>query len=190
MKKNIQPQSQTDEQLVNLYLSGNKAILGDLYTRYFNKVYRRCYGYTKNQSEAFDLAQDVLLKSFGKLTSFKGNSKFSTWLFAVTSNYCIEILRKNKNVAFEKLEDQYFITENTEENHSEVLDFYLPELINILKEIPEIDQALLRMKYEHNYSIRDLQISFNLSASAVKMRLQRARNKIEKICLSRLKASA
>ncbi|NJK87509.1 MAG: hypothetical protein HC906_17530 [Bacteroidales bacterium] len=60
----------------------------------------------------------------------------------------------------------------------------------ILKDIPEIDQVMLRMKYEHNYSIKELQDSFNLSASAVKMRLQRARNKIEKSYLGRFRASA
>ncbi|NJK87510.1 MAG: RNA polymerase sigma factor [Bacteroidales bacterium] len=88
----------SDEQLVSLYLKGNKSFLENLYRRYFNKVYRKCYGFTKNHNEAFDLAQDILLKSFGKLDSFKGTSKFSTWLYAITTNYCIEFLRKTKTL--------------------------------------------------------------------------------------------
>jgi RNA polymerase sigma factor (sigma-70 family) len=190
MKNYTQSQVLTDEQLVCLYLNGNTSCLEYLYQRYFNKVYRKCYGYTRNHNEAFDIAQDVLIKSFAKLATFKGNSKFSTWLFSITANYCVEVLRKNKHIAFEKIDDQFILTDISDDNSSELFDYYLPELINVLKEIPEIDQAMLRMKYEQNYSIKDLQDSFNLSASAVKMRLQRARHRIEKICLSRLKAIA
>ena len=180
----------SDEQLVELYLNGNHECIGNLYLRYFNKVYRKCYSFTRDQSLAFDLTQDIMIKSINKLYTFKGKSKFSTWLFALTTNYCIEIFRKNKSIVFEPIEEKHVLDKMENEDISELSEISYSEIIRIMNEIPETDQVMLRMKYECNCSIKDLQVSFNLSASAVKMRLQRARNKIEKIYLRRLRATA
>ena len=69
----------SDEDLVEAIVKTNNTLLFEiLYDRYANLVYNKCYGFAKDADEAKDLTQDVFLKLFVKLASFKGKSKFST----------------------------------------------------------------------------------------------------------------
>jgi RNA polymerase sigma factor (sigma-70 family) len=169
----------TDEQLIDQFRKGNQSVIGILYKRYYNKVYRKCFSYCKNTDEAFDLTQDVLIKAFTKIHTYLGNSSFSTWLFVIANNHCIGQLRKNKNIHFEKIELCYDIFDEAPDFEAR-LDYETKEesLNSHLDEISEQDKKMLVLKYHYNYSIFDLQKEFNLNASAVKMRLQRARQKV------------
>ena len=175
----------SDEQLIREYLNGDNNSLGYLYTRYFSKVYHKCLSFSGNPHDAFDLAQDVLMKAFSNIESFKGSSKFSTWLFSITSNHCISMAAKSKNecrlnpgsdyniIANDINEEEYEARNNREKMELKI-DYYLQQL-------PENDGRILDLKYRMDYSIKDLQREFKLSISAVKMRLLRARNKIGQI---------
>jgi RNA polymerase sigma-70 factor (ECF subfamily) len=170
----------TDEQLVDQYKTGNNNCLGILYERYYKKVYHKCLSYTKNPDVAFDLAQDILLKAFGKIPTFRGNSSFSTWLFVIACNHCVAHLRKNKSIHFENIDNYFNISDEDEDVEERVLYEQKEESLGYhLEEIAEIDKKMLVLKYQHNFSINDLQKEFKLNASAVKMRLQRARHKME-----------
>ncbi|KPL23003.1 MAG: hypothetical protein AMS23_07180, partial [Bacteroides sp. SM1_62] len=87
----------SDEQLVIEYLKGDNNSLGILYDRYYSKVYHKCLSFSRNPDDAFDLAQDVLMKAFSNIRSFRGSSKFSTWLYSITTNHCISKAAKSKN---------------------------------------------------------------------------------------------
>ncbi len=70
-----------DEELIEQIIkTKNDFLFGELYDRYSPLVYNKCYGFTKTKTEAQDLTQDVFSKIFLNLSSFKGSSKFSTWL--------------------------------------------------------------------------------------------------------------
>ena len=73
-----------------------------LYDRYATMVYNKCYGFANGVDEAKDLTQDVFLRVFIKLASFKGKSKFSTWLYAFTYNHCVNYVNRNTAKKFEK----------------------------------------------------------------------------------------
>ena len=80
----------SDEDLINAIVKTNNTLLFEvLYDRYAGLVYNKCFGFAKDEDEAKDLTQDVFLKLFVKLASFKGKSKFSTWLYAFTYNHCV-----------------------------------------------------------------------------------------------------
>ncbi len=177
--------SHTDEQLIQEYLNGDNNVLGILYNRFYKKVYYKCLSFTKNADDAFDFAQDILLKSFSKAASFKGESKFSTWLFSITHNYCVsEVARRNKirpedvgfryNLYTEPGNEQGF-EERRQREDKEI------ELYNYMDELSEKDKNILVLKYHQNYSVKELQEVFGSSASAIKMRLMRARQKLEDI---------
>lgn len=173
----------SDEQLVHQYLNGNRDALGTLYQRYYPKVYQKCLSFSRNHDDAFDLAQDILMKAFSKISMFKGKSKFSTWLYAITQNYCISSTAKAKSCQF----DDFLIEPETMDETIVSDEFELRKefeerelnLQNILDNIPISDRIILDLKYKKNYSVKDLQTELNLSASAVKMRLMRARQKVE-----------
>ena len=172
----------SDEQLVDDYKNGNYDSLGMLYERYHKKVYHKCLSYTRSPDEAGDIAQDVLIKAFESLSSFRGNSQFATWLFAITKNHCIAYSREKRSVYFEDIAGNENIAE-------EIVDFNDRELYeqrelildNMLCFVRETEKKMLVLKYKQDYSIRDLQKELSLSASAVKMRLQRARHKMQRL---------
>lgn len=173
----------SDEQLVKEYLKGDNNSLGILYSRYYTKVFHKCHSFTKNQDDAFDLAQDVLMKAFSNAGTFKGDSKFSTWLFSITYNHCISSIKKSKKVQFNHIRDHQALIvpcddhfEFEERRSREEKEM---EIIAYISELSDTDKELLDLKYHHKYSISELQDKFNLSASAVKMRLMRARKKVE-----------
>ena len=66
-----------------------------LYDKYAMMVYNKCFGFAKDADEAKDLTQDVFLKLFVKLASFKEKSKFSTWLYAFTYNHCVNYVTRS-----------------------------------------------------------------------------------------------
>lgn len=157
----------------------------ELYTRYFPKVYHSCYSYAKNHDDAFDMAQDVMLKVFNNLETFEGKSTLSTWLFSITRNHCLSMMAKKRLLYYEDVhsaqnlaEDECSAEELEKREKKENLEFELQHFIDLL---PENDKRMLELKYFHKYSVKDLQEEFSLSASAVKMRLLRARQRIEQI---------
>ena len=95
--------SLTDEALVEEIIKTNDTMLFEvLYDRYATMVYNKCYGFANGVDEAKDLTQDVFLRVFIKLASFKGKSKFSTWLYAFTYNHCVNYVNRNTAKKFEK----------------------------------------------------------------------------------------
>ena len=91
----------SDEQLIRDYIGGDNNAVGILYNRYYKKVYHKCLSFTKDQEDAFDFTQDVLLKAFGKINTFKGDAKFSTWLFSITHNHCVTQMTSKKRLLFD-----------------------------------------------------------------------------------------
>ena len=131
------------------------------------------------------MAQDVLIKTFSNVSSFKGHSNFSTWLYSITHNHCTsQVVKTKKGYTGKSCVDNVSMSYdiNTEEYEErcrkEELEVKLDEYLGRL---PEFDRKILELKYRNNYSVKDLQKEFEMSASAVKMRLLRARQKIERI---------
>ncbi len=169
----------TDEQLVERLKQGDKKAMTELYMRYYMVVFNKCLAFTKNTEDASDLTHDIMLRVMEKIQSFNGASKFSTWLYSITFNYCIDQKRKGKGRFLESLDGlmdvpDFSIDENDAVQAGELTHNYAAK---VLSEINRDDHQLLMMKYLSNNSILDLQKMYALSASAVKMRLMRARER-------------
>jgi RNA polymerase sigma-70 factor (ECF subfamily) len=169
----------TDEQLAMEVKQGNSPAMGELYSRYYLLVFNKCLSFSKNADDANDMAQDVMIRVFEKLRSFKGEAKFSTWLYAVTFNFCTDRARRAKGKFFSSLEVHHDLVDQSEAALEEALALGWKEqsASRALAQMEAEDQQLLLMKYEQNKSIQELQSIYGLSASAVKMRLLRARGK-------------
>jgi len=175
----------TDEQLIGESLNGNSTCVGILYSRYYSKVYSRCISFTRNNEDAFDMTQDILLKAICNAGSFEGKSKFSTWLYSITNNYCISQTAKRCKNHYEDINTAQHIAEEATDNEEfeervrwESIESNLDEL---LMSLPEDERRMLQLRYHKNYSVKELQGEFDLSASAIKMRLLRARSKMGQI---------
>ena len=97
MEQSVQKIKTTDEGLIRSYLdTQDSEYFNLLYTRYAAKVYNKCISLLKNEAAAQDATQDIFLKIFLNLSKFKGQAKFSTWVYSITYNYCIDLLKKGK----------------------------------------------------------------------------------------------
>lgn len=86
------PDQTSDEQLVAAAQKGSSHAMDALFRRYQTRVALWCYRVSEDRELAADLAQEVFLKAFRSLERFKGDSKFSTWLFAIARNHCLNEL--------------------------------------------------------------------------------------------------
>ena len=78
-----------DGVLVQQCLAGDTAAFDELIERHRRQVYQVCYRFVNNHEDASDLAQDAFLRAYRALHTFKGNSAFSTWLYRVAVNVCL-----------------------------------------------------------------------------------------------------
>ena len=172
----------TDLELVERITKDNNTMLfGILYDRYAKMVYNKCYGFARSEDEAEDLTQDVFLMLFVKLKSFQGRSKFSSWLYSFTYNFCVNYVKRNKE---RKMSDKSSSIEYSEYKLSDdvsdesLFEMRSDKLKNALDLIDPEDKKILLLKYQDDVSIKELQELLEIGESAVKMRLKRAKARI------------
>jgi RNA polymerase sigma factor (sigma-70 family) len=177
------PYKLTDDALVDLIVTSHDPIFFKvLYERYVFMVYNKCLSFSKNNHEAEDICQDIFLKLIDKIQTFKGASKFSTWLYAFTYNHCVNYYHRNKFKKYQKNAlniDQ--ICEDTskqgyEDDSNQTLQ--LERLNVVMGLISRDDKEILISKYQEFKSIKDLMKLHNVGESAIKMRIKRAKEKL------------
>lgn len=186
MKTQTQSQnfvSMTDEELVQFIIhNGNTSLFGILYDRYGQKVYQKCLGFAESRDAAEDLTQDVFVKLYLNLKSFRGEAKFSTWLYSFTYNHCVNysksILKRHRDNVELQEEALYVSTADEEVTDEEIFSLTVEKLQEALGLIDPEDKIVLLMKYQDDKSIKEIAQLLELGESAVKMRLHRAKKKI------------
>ncbi len=96
----------SDEELLAQYRTASEAgqrdrSLNELFRRHYVRVARWCLRFTSDREAAADLAQEIFTKVYQNLSSFEGQSKFSTWLFVTARNHCLNMVRANTREATE-----------------------------------------------------------------------------------------
>jgi RNA polymerase sigma factor (sigma-70 family) len=171
----------TDEELIAAIAQGGKTdLFGMIYDRYANKVYRKCISFVKDPDIAQDMVQDVFLKVFFQISRFKGKSRFSTWLYAITYNFCVEYYRKHNKYTMVDIDEGPEIADHSMDEQ-EVLQIRTEILKRSLEAISPEDKMILLMKYQDDTPIKDIMDHLSISESAVKMRLARARKRVKTV---------
>lgn len=173
--------SLTDETLIRLYLPDQpNHCFETLYTRYVNKVYRRCLSLTQDSAKAEDFTHDIFLKVFSKLDAFQERARFSTWLYSIAYNYCLDQIRISRRLNTVTIDDsdEFDISEPEDAQlHEETLGM----VKRAVETLSNDETTMLRLKYEEGMSINEIAELYSLKASAVKMRLKRSRDKIHQL---------
>lgn len=186
------PKQLSDEEIVAGVIAGKgNRYIGVLYDRYSDKIFRRSISFVKEQAIAEDLTHDIFMKILLNLGSFKGKSKFSTWIYSITYNYCIDFLRKRQK---ERTQASTYGSEiDTEEAELEEFEGFRQLKIDRLQKLLEMvsvdDKMILLMKYQDSLSIKQIQEVYGISESAVKMRINRAKGKVKKLYRTHFKDS-
>jgi RNA polymerase sigma factor (sigma-70 family) len=174
----------TDSQLIALYLQEQDArYFSQLYRRYAGKVFAKCISMLADHGIARDATQDVFIKILLNLSKFTEQSSFSTWVYSITYNYCIDLIRKKKKNILIFTEDMGRVSTEKEVEipDSVILEMETNRLEKVMDKLPVGDKAILDMKYTDDMSIREIGEVLNKTESAIKMQIMRAKIKAQGI---------
>lgn len=176
----------SDNEIIREYLRTQRQdYFSILYRKYADKVYRKCYTLLKDQGLAEDAMQDIFVKVMMNLASFNERAQFSTWIYSITYNFCIDYIRKHKKEKQLFVDDIERAPDVTDDIPDEfLLSMEVKRLKVVLERLPLDDHAILLMKYQDDMSIRDIAEILKKTESAVKMKLKRAKEKSQEIYLS------
>jgi RNA polymerase sigma-70 factor (ECF subfamily) len=181
MRTTVDTSQLTDEQLAALAAregSDGPAFVA-LVERYQERVWRVCYRLMSNAEDASDAAQEVFVRLFLHRTKFAGRSKYSTWVHGIAVRTCLMIRRgrgrrqRRENIAGEEAVNRYDRRDEQEQGEITL------DLTRMLETLDEDERALLLMKYAEGYDYEELAEMFEISVSACKMRISRARAKLK-----------
>lgn len=170
----------SDEELVRSYQKTmNSKYFDLLYERHNGKVYGKCLSMLNNPTTSKDALQDVFIKVLLNISNFNFKSKFSTWIYSITYNHCIDVIRKEGKLVFSEQELLSKVEDFpiSDENEKLILEMKVERLDQVLELIPVKDKSILLMKYQGGMSIKEMSSIYNKSESAIKMALKRAKEK-------------
>ncbi|MBR9919874.1 MAG: RNA polymerase sigma factor [Bacteroidetes bacterium] len=174
----------SDIELIQRYMETQESAYFDLlYDRYSTKVYAKCISLLKDETRAQDAVQDIFTKIFLNLSKFSERSKFSTWVYSITYNYCIDLIRRGKKhqkLFTDEVENPPDVVED-EIPDKELLEMEIDRLQAVLEELPPGDKAVLLMKYQQELQIREIAKVLDKTESAIKMKIKRAKERARKI---------
>ncbi|MFN2396294.1 MAG: RNA polymerase sigma factor [Bacteroidales bacterium] len=168
----------SDEELVRkIAKTRDTALFEELYNRYAKIVYNKCFNFTNQYAVAEDLTHDIFLKLYLSVHQFSGKSKFSTWLYSLTYNFCVNYV--TRNTEYKLMTDSVEIEERNlpaaDFDDSMIYNMQVEKLEKALEKISPHQKMILLLKYQDDVSIRELQVLLDIGESAVKMRLMRAK---------------
>lgn len=145
-----------------------------LLERFQDRVWRVCFRLMGNAEDASDAAQEVFVRLFLQRGKFEGRSRYSTWVHGIAIRTCL-MMRRSRGRRRRHEAQAPQTSRPDPQSHAEAsLDAY-----RVLECVDEEDRALLILKYAEGHSHEELAEMFNISVSACKMRISRARERLQ-----------
>lgn len=180
-----------ENKLVNKAVKGDNSAFEALMEKHMGIIYNIALRMAANQDDAEDMTQEIMIKIFRSLGSFKGNSKFSTWIYRVAVNTCLDELKKKKNKKHLSLDAE--ISGDDGENQIEIKDDSpSPEKLAEQNELRDMVAAAVKLLSDEHRAVivlRDIRgMSYSeiagilgCSDGTVKSRISRARTQLKMI---------
>lgn len=178
-----------DQILISQIIAGDTNAFTLLVDRYKDLVFTLALRMLKNREEAEEVSQDTFIKTYRSLHKFKGDSKFSTWIYKVAYNSCLDQIKKNKK-HLNNVEINEF-TEHQVKTMDNAFDALVEEERNqliqdCLQLLPSDDSFLLTLYYFEEQSLDEIANIVGLTANNVKVKIFRSRKKLAHILKERL----
>ncbi len=188
-----------EAEMIAAILDGNTEKYHDLIRPYELSVYRMALSFMKNEADAEEVAQEAFLKAFRNLASFRGGSKFSTWLISIALNEARGRLRHQNLIPTDSLDETRegishvspALLRDWREVPSEALE--RKEIREMLKEaiqsLPPIYREVVLLRDVEELSVEEAAATMDISQAAVRVRLHRARLMLQKDLAPKLKST-
>jgi len=180
--------------IIKRVLDGDKDAFEELVLANQNNVYNLALKMTGNEDDALDISQEAFFKAYAQLGSYRGESRFSVWMYRLTYNLCIDFLRKKPRVAVVSLTYQ---SDSDDAPDIEIPDAReLPEdiilrnetrkiIIESIDELGSDHREIVIMREITGMSYSDMALTLGVSEGTVKSRLARARSALVNILVNK-----
>jgi RNA polymerase sigma-70 factor, ECF subfamily len=190
----------SDEALISRYREETDRAVAEqyaneLFRRHHTKIARWCLGFTGDRESAADLAQEICIKAYRNLTNFKGDSKFSTWLYSIARNHSLNAVRSRANAPQMESEETVIETLPDLSSDNPLKKVERKQLTEIARnfvnaELDETEKTVFTMHYAEEVPLDVITRLLNLeNASGAKAYLVSARRKLDR-AVSRWKAKS
>ena len=171
--------SDADTELVERYLAGDMSAFDELMIRYERQIYRVCYRFVENREDAMDLAQEVFIKAFEHLGTFRRESSLKTWLYRIAMNHCINHVKKHSQ---EFVEVNEYTGSTRASVQSELEEREKREHFRCLvKQLPPKQKAILELRINEQLSYEEIAKISGRSVSTIKASVFFALEKLRKL---------
>src|SRR5213080_1474094 len=168
-----------DANLVERYLSGDTAAFDEIMIRYERQIYRVCYRFVENRDDALDLAQDVFVKAFEHLPSFRRESRFKTWLYRIAINHCLNHVKKHSQQFVEVTE--FTVSVRPAIQHHLEHEEQRAHFRRLVKRLPPKQKAILELRINEQLSYEEIAQISGRSVSTIKASVFFALEKLRKL---------
>jgi len=178
------PMTESDYELTQAVGRGAISSMGDLYERHRPLVYSLCLRMTGNMSEAEDLTQEIFIQLLGKVGSFRGESRFSSWLYRFTTNHVLMYFRRTTR----RRERFPYLADEIPAIHDRPVSF-APQLLDrialdaALAKLPSGSRSVFVKFDVEGYNHEEIAGIFGCSVGNSKSQLHKARRRLRKLLL-------
>lgn len=168
-----------DAAIIQRVRSGQREAYATLVRRYQAKVLRSCVSALGDATEAEDAAQDIFIKAYRSLDAFRSAASFSTWLYRITANHCLDLLRKRsrqRTTSWDALVEEAGELAHPAVQARDVAHAQLIE--HALSSLTPDDRTIVVLREVQGLSYQELAAVLQCSVDAVKARLRRARQEL------------
>lgn len=184
LSNGLSEKAKSDLILVDLARKGNEKAFADLMNRYRDSIYFMLLKMVNNNSDAEDLTIEAFGKAFHNIDSFTPDFAFSTWLFKIATNNCIDFIRKKHTspAPIEQLADDLDnLTVNIQSDLPDpeealINDQKIAVLRDIVNQLKPRYRKLIELRYFKEYSYEEIASELNMPLGTVKAQLYRAKN--------------
>jgi RNA polymerase sigma-70 factor (ECF subfamily) len=168
-----------DEELMRLVgAARDQRAFGILYDRYSRKLLSFCTRILGNREQAEDTIQEVFMKLINNPASFDTSRTFSTWIFTIAHNLCLNQLR-NQNNRDRLIRDHYEQSESAEPYHTLDEKLVRQQIGHAFKELSEKEQTIFVLRFEHELGVKDIAEIMGIPEGSVKSGLYYMLKKID-----------
>ena len=182
--KKDQQSREEDFDAIRQVLAGNKSAFQHLQNKYVNIVSSLIRRMINDEDDVQDLTQDSFIKAYNALDSFQFQYSFSSWLYRIASNTCIDFLRKRRfktvsiNQPIDSSDDEYYmdIRDDSYSADDQVLANERKQILHdAIDKLPENYREIIKLRHEEEMDYKEISNKLNLPLGTVKAHLFRAR---------------
>jgi RNA polymerase sigma-70 factor (ECF subfamily) len=174
--------------LIDRFQCGEREVFNELIIRYQGRIYSLVYKHIPNPETAKDLCQEIFIKAYQALPSFKRESAFYSWIYRIAINRCIDFIRqqnRKRTVSFDELhptisDDELIFNDSTPRPPDQAESSELGQIIGkAVRQLPPGQQRVFNLRYHEGLQLKEIAARLDRSEGTIKAHLHHAHRRLQ-----------